>query len=115
MEKQFICSSCGHIGKPTEKLRGNFPTAFVLWWLFIIPGIVYSIWRRSDKNKFCQNCNNQTLIPANSPMGQKLLNDTGQKLPEVKEEKKSRKTKIILGIIIFYVLFMIIGIIFSGI
>jgi hypothetical protein len=110
MEQQFICNACGQLGKPDEKLKGNFAIEFILWWFFIVPGIIYSYWRRNDKDKVCASCGNKTLIPANTPMGKKLLADTNQEIVESRVENKtsSKKKKIIIGIIVGYFLIVFI-------
>jgi DNA-directed RNA polymerase subunit RPC12/RpoP len=36
----------------------------VLWLCYIIPGLIYSIWRRSGAPSVCPTCNKETLIPA---------------------------------------------------
>lgn len=108
MVTQYICNACGQLGKPNEKLRGNFAAELILWWFFIVPGIIYSYWRRSNKDKVCASCGNKTLIPANTPMGAKLLTDTGQTLSEIKEEKPKNNYALLAVFAILSVAFLII-------
>ena len=77
MKKKFICNQCGFIEYPQKKVRGSFWIEIILWLSFIIPGLIYTIWRLTTKQLVCSNCGNATMIPLDSPMGQKLAKDIG--------------------------------------
>lgn len=72
-EKQSICTACGFVGKPKKITKGSILVEIILWLLFLIPGLIYSIWRLSTKYVACPNCKSQTMIPVDSPNGQRLL------------------------------------------
>ena len=114
MAQQFICSACGNIDNPKTAVKGNTLIEIILWLCFIIPGLIYSIWRSSSRHKVCTVCRATTLIPINTPIGIKLLADQGKTLDEVQKEFKNRKMslgrKIFIGIVIVLALFAIIGI-----
>lgn len=56
------CNSCGkNTNAPLYK--GTTWLEIILWILYIIPGLVYSIWRRSGGPTVCPFCKNETLIP----------------------------------------------------
>lgn len=74
MEK-CICTNCGYQGKPVTMTRGGIGTEIILWLLFIIPGLLYSIWRMSTKYTACPKCKKQTMIPIDSLMGKKILSE----------------------------------------
>jgi len=42
--------------------------------LFVI-ALVYSIWRMISKIRGCSYCHHTNMIPANSPIGKRLLRD----------------------------------------
>lgn len=73
MAKKYVCTLCGHIGKPKKLIKGNILVEIFLYLFFIIPGLFYSIWRTSGKAVACPSCKEGTMIPANSPKGQKLI------------------------------------------
>ncbi len=114
MSKQLICSQCGHVGNSKIAIKGNGAIEIVLWLCFIIPGIIYSIWRSSSRHKVCQSCGSNILIPLDSPVGRKLLTDQGKTPEEIERysiaPKMSLEKKIIIGIVGFVVLVFIIGI-----
>lgn len=72
-EGKFICTICGYIGKPKNITRGSFFIEIVLWFFFIIPGLIYTIWRLTTKGKVCPACGNLPMIPLNTPKGLELL------------------------------------------
>ena len=73
MTKQLICTACGTIGKPRTVTRGSIFIEIVLWLLFIVPGLIYSLWRPSTRRAVCAQCGAETLVPPNSPVGQRVL------------------------------------------
>lgn len=62
-EGTFYCTSCGNRTK-TPKMKGSGWIEFVLWLCYLIPGVIYSIWRRGGAPSVCPTCNKETLIPA---------------------------------------------------
>ena len=115
METQ-ICTICGYTGSPKKKNKGSGWIEIILWFFFLIPGIIYSIWRRSDKPNICLKCGNKSMIPTDSPQGQKLIAEQ-QSNPNINmnytEPKKERSSAsvILLSVIIAVIVFS--GIIIS--
>lgn len=76
--KQMICSNCGTIGVPKTVTEGSFFIELILWLCFLIPGLIYSIWRLTKRHQACRTCGSKDLMPLNSPMGIKLQNEFRQ-------------------------------------
>jgi hypothetical protein len=76
---KMVCTSCGYVGEPTTVTKGSFGIELILWLCFLIPGLIYSIWRLSTRYEACPSCRQTTLIPSGSPMAKKFLQDN---LPE---------------------------------
>jgi hypothetical protein len=53
---RYVCRSCGsRFNEP--KMRGNGWIELILYvFVFIVGGVIYSIWRRSGQNKECPQC-----------------------------------------------------------
>lgn len=68
-----ICTTCGYRGYPKTATRGSLLMEIALWFLFIIPGILYTLWRNVSKYKACPKCKNPSMIPTDSPFGKKLV------------------------------------------
>jgi len=74
MAKEWVCTSCGYKGKQKQQVKGSCLIELVLWLTFIVPGIIYTLWRlTSGKVQVCPKCGAQGMIPADSPMAQKIL------------------------------------------
>ena len=74
--KTLYCVACGSMFKrPKTMTRGHILIEIILWLAFLIPGLIYTIWRLSTKYKVCPNCKSTTIIPANSPVAKKVLNE----------------------------------------
>lgn len=77
----MICSNCGSQGDPKRCTPGSLFIELILWLCFVIPGLIYTIWRVCARHDVCRKCGSRALIPTDSPMGLKLLRDTEQTLP----------------------------------
>ena len=69
----MVCTMCGFHGVAKNNVRGSFLIELILWLCFAVPGLIYSIWRLSSKEKICSKCKNKSLIPIDTPMAQKLM------------------------------------------
>lgn len=67
-----ICSACGTRGIPQRITPGSTLIELVLWLCFLLPGLIYSIWRLSARRNACAICAASALVPLNSPMGKQL-------------------------------------------
>ena len=71
MAKDQYCPNCGYVGKGT--VRGSLAITLVLLCFFIVPGIIYELWREGGGRRKCKACGAFGLIPADSPNAQKLM------------------------------------------
>jgi hypothetical protein len=67
-----ICTTCGYQGKPVSRTKGSIWIEIILWICFIVPGIAYSLWRLMTREQVCPACKNPSMIPLDTPQGQKL-------------------------------------------
>lgn len=112
MSQNLICSSCGHIGESKLKAKGSMAVEIVLWLCFLIPGLIYSVWRISSKQNICSKCGSSTLIPVDTPVGRKILSDQGKNIEEFLPKEKpdprfSKKTIVIIFILLFFLSILI--------
>ncbi len=70
---QKICTQCGHAGKPASKVRGALAVELFLWLCFLLPGLIYSVWRGSSRYKACSACGSKDIVPIDSPIGKKIF------------------------------------------
>jgi hypothetical protein len=68
---EMVCTNCGSRGFP--KAKGSLAVEIILWLLFIIPGLIYSVWRGFSKHTVCPKCGAQNMVPFESPRGQEIL------------------------------------------
>jgi hypothetical protein len=61
------CMTCGTEAPTKKATRGSILIEIVLWLCFIIPGLIYSLWRLSSRKEVCSSCGSETLIPLNAP------------------------------------------------
>ncbi len=69
------CIRCGAVGIPEMKREGSSRLELILFFLLIIPGLIYSIWRDYQPRvvicPFCKQFN--CMIPAGHPLARKAL------------------------------------------
>lgn len=78
MASSGICSNCGYAGSAKKVTKGNILIELFLWLCFLLPGLIYSIWRLSSRHEACPKCGAQNLVPLESPRGKKLQQEFGQ-------------------------------------
>jgi cellulose synthase/poly-beta-1,6-N-acetylglucosamine synthase-like glycosyltransferase len=77
----LVCTTCGYQGTAVVKTRGSIWLEIILWLLFIVPGLIYSVWRLTTRGDACASCGATTLVPATSPIGRKLIADMATPKP----------------------------------
>lgn len=68
MGKHMFCTTCGYEGKVKKQTPGSFLIEVIMWLAFLVPGIIYSLWRITNKYFVCAKCRNKSVIPIDSPM-----------------------------------------------
>lgn len=68
-----LCTGCFAKVEPKKVTRGSIFIEIVLWLCFLIPGLIYSIWRLTTRQIACPKCGGTELIPLDSPRAAKLL------------------------------------------
>lgn len=91
MTARYYCTQC-HTHTNTAKMKGNGWIELVLYFFYILPGVIYSIWRRSGKPNGCPTCGHAALIPAGSG---EPTPDTHVRCPDCAElvRREARKCK----------------------
>lgn len=69
--RALLCPSCGALGRVTMKRSGHGGLELVLWLCFIVPGVVYSLWRLLTPIVICAECGAHPLIKVGSPKGRR--------------------------------------------
>lgn len=75
-EKAMVCMVCEYAGPPKKKTEGSFLLEVVLWILFIVPGLLYSIYRQTTRHDVCRQCGAGVLVPKGSPRGREIWTAT---------------------------------------
>ena len=72
----MYCTQCGNTGSPSVGNRGSVVIFLFLLLLFIIPGLFYLIYMITGRVYKCKNCKAEGMIPTDSPIAQKALNQS---------------------------------------
>jgi len=70
--KHIFCCNCGYEGKPKKETPGSLIIETLLWFMMLVPGLIYSIWRMSSKFHKCPHCNSKNILPSDSPMAKQV-------------------------------------------
>ena len=67
---EWVCKACGWEGTRKKLLRGSKGMEIFIWSVLMVPGPLYSIWRRTGKSNDCRHCGLPMLVPLDSDIGQ---------------------------------------------
>ncbi len=90
MSAKMLCRTCGNVGTPRQTLKGHWLISFILLCLYVVPGLIYMIWRRTGIKPACTVCGSEQLVPPGSLGGQehlatRLTQGTHVKCPDCRE------------------------------
>lgn len=83
-----LCIICGYVGQPRLETKGTFIMEVFLWLIFLLPGLIYSIWRITTRYDACPECAAANMIPTSSPVAQKLLQEHRQPQPAQNTQRR---------------------------
>lgn len=66
-EQAQHCLTCGTEGVPKDETPGSLTIELILWLCFVIPGLIYSIWRMTTRHAVCSACSSRNIIPTDTP------------------------------------------------
>ena len=55
------CTACRKESRVEPKRRGNTAAEVILWLVYVVPGIIYSIWRNTGKVYECPFCTSRIV------------------------------------------------------
>jgi hypothetical protein len=93
-----LCSTCGHVGKPASVTPGSILIEIVLWLCFLVPGLIYSLWRINRRHEACGKCGALTLLPLDSPVAANFAKTHGLELPTKPPAPPRRRSKLSYGV-----------------
>jgi len=62
---QYYCPAC-NMYFPNKAKKGNGWIELILYFFYIAPGIIYSVWRRTGNSDACPKCKSSSLISADA-------------------------------------------------
>lgn len=109
-----ICKQCGTLNESGDALPGSGWIEVILWLCYLVPGLIYSIWRRTKRNAACAACSSRELVQVGTPVGSRLLqqyhpdltvSSTGQLQPPAKKSPPPSGSRIAkaIGLVILFV------------
>ena len=61
--RQIHCTNCSYEGKGKVFTEGNFAFELIMYCFFIIPGIIYTLWRTTfGRHLICPDCKSKNVI-----------------------------------------------------
>lgn len=75
------CLDCGFVSPSKEYVPGDFLIMVVLWFFFLLPGLIYWAWRLNGRYWGCAKCRSKRIIPADAPAALAALKRTEPSTP----------------------------------
>lgn len=82
----MICRNCETYAYPIYgPMKGSAVITVILLFFFVLPGIIYAIWRRTGRRPVCAQCGDSSLVPWSSAVGQRIfaLKQAQQAVPPI--------------------------------
>lgn len=76
-----VCGKCGTVAEPKRFTPGSILIEIVLWLCFLVPGLIYSLWRLSKRRDVCPSCGADELLQLDSPRGRAVATESGYTPP----------------------------------
>lgn len=70
---KLYCPACGQVSNGVRHVPGSIFIELLLWLCFLVPGLIYSIWRHTAATRACRTCRSTGLIPVDSPRARREL------------------------------------------
>jgi len=74
-QPSMVCTRCKTVARPKTRTGGSFALEILLWLMFLLPGLIYTLIRSSSTARVCPACGSAELVPTTSPVGQQILRD----------------------------------------
>jgi hypothetical protein len=68
-----FCRNCESVCVPTTHTKGSLIMELFLWFLFIIPGFWYTLWRLTTRERVCPVCLTPNMQPLSAPYAKRIL------------------------------------------
>jgi hypothetical protein len=92
-------------------MQGSIGTEVILWCFFLLPGLLYSLWRLGSSSNGCTKCGSNQLIPLDSPRAAVLLATPGFGLTPEQRKVEIRRSDALMAIAAVTATIVILGLI----
>jgi hypothetical protein len=58
----MLCTRCGETAAPNTRIAGSDRLELALWLLFLVPGLLYCVWRHIHRRRACPACGSSDLV-----------------------------------------------------
>jgi hypothetical protein len=73
---KLICGNCGTASNHAVPFTpGSILIELVLWCCFLLPGLIYSLWRLSRRRDACPTCKSADMLLTKTPRGQRVMRE----------------------------------------
>lgn len=70
---EMVCLDCGTQARAVRRTKGSLAIEILLWLCFLVPGMIYSIWRLTTRTWACPECGSERLAPPHTPAAKRML------------------------------------------
>ena len=69
----MVCTRCLNKVIPKFQTKGSTGIEVILWLFALVPGLIYSIWRRTNELRVCPSCESPDLVPYESERAKSIF------------------------------------------
>lgn len=68
-----VCQNCEEVGRVIIHMPGSNILEIVLFLCYLVPGIIYAVWRRQSKKQVCGACGSDRIVAAKTRVGLSII------------------------------------------
>jgi|ERR1700732_3689893 len=108
MAESMLCTRCGAVTSPKRVTPGSTWITLVLLVCFLVPGLIYMMWRHASAYAACRKCGSKNLVPVDSPFGRDMVATRPSVAASLVEEKRGQNDMVVGGVVLAGILLVII-------
>jgi hypothetical protein len=108
MAESMLCTQCGSVTSPRRVMPGSILITVVLICFFVVPGIVYWLWRHTSTYLVCGKCGSRSIVPPDSPYGRDAIATRPAVAASLDEAKKGENDMFVGGLVLAGIVLVIV-------
>src|ERR1700722_15256161 len=100
MAEPMLCTQCGTIASSRQITPGSGLITLVLLICFMVPGIIYWLWRHTNTYPACPKCGSRSLVPTETPHARHAISQSPAVAESLATWEQGQNDMVVGGIVL---------------